>query len=299
MTTLRTSDAPGLIRDLQERAARAFAAVVVEHLDGWWLRHTDSTATWWAGAVLPHGDTEPSQLPDKIRRAEEFCAAHGAPLRFQISPGACPAGLDDALAARGYRRECPMCLLATDTGQVIERLPAAGLRICIDDQPSNAWFAAWLAVHGNEGDPRPDRDMLRRVDRPSAYASVLTEDGLVAVGRAVGDTGWAGVFGMATLPESRRQSAAKTVLAALARWADDQGTGRMYLQVECHNTAARRLYEGAGFSELCRYHYRAQGREIGSRDMVPPYPRAEMSPPRAGPLDRARHHRRPWRRRPR
>jgi ribosomal protein S18 acetylase RimI-like enzyme len=51
------------------------------------------------------------------------------------------------------------------------------------------------------------------------------------------DTGWAGVFGMATLPTAR-------------------GATRLYLQVECDNMAARRLYERAGFTELCRYRYR-------------------------------------------
>jgi ribosomal protein S18 acetylase RimI-like enzyme len=30
----------------------------------------------------------------------------------------------------------------------------------------------------------------------------------------------------------------------------------MYLQVECDNTPAQRLYERAGFSEVCGYHYR-------------------------------------------
>jgi ribosomal protein S18 acetylase RimI-like enzyme len=34
----------------------------------------------------------------------------------------------------------------------------------------------------------------------------------------------------------------------------------MYLQVEYDNTAARRLYDRAGFTELCRYHYRTDGR---------------------------------------
>jgi ribosomal protein S18 acetylase RimI-like enzyme len=30
----------------------------------------------------------------------------------------------------------------------------------------------------------------------------------------------------------------------------------MYLQVECDNAPALRLYERAGFGEICRYHYR-------------------------------------------
>jgi ribosomal protein S18 acetylase RimI-like enzyme len=37
--------------------------------------------------------------------------------------------------------------------------------------------------------------------------------------------------------------------------AGDHGAAHMYLQVERDN-AARRLYEHAGFTEPCRYHYR-------------------------------------------
>ncbi|WP_373315482.1 GNAT family N-acetyltransferase [Planosporangium mesophilum] len=106
--------------------------------------------------------------------------------------------------------------------------------------------------------PGPEWNLLRRVDRPGAYVSVLTTAGVVAVGRAVAETGWAGVFGMATLPDARGRGAARGVLAALARWAAENGAGRMYLQVEDDNAAARRLYERAGFAELCRYHYRTE-----------------------------------------
>lgn len=127
----------------------------------------------------------------------------------------------------------------------------------MDDQPTDAWFATWQAVHGTGGDPRPDMDMLRRVSQPSGYASVLAGADVIAVGRAVIETGWAGVFGMATLPHARGAGAARHVLAALARWAAQQGAAHMYLQVGCGNTVARRWYERAGFTEVCRYHYRA------------------------------------------
>lgn len=253
------TDAPGLVRGLQERAARAFPAVVCDRRDGWWLRVAGGAA-WWAGSVLPHGHVAPVELPDRIRLAEEFYARHGVPPRFQISPGAAPGGLDDALAERGYLLDCPMSLQAAPVATVVDRLPAGGLGTQVGDRPSDAWFATWLAVHGPGDDPAPERAMLRRVDPPSAYASVRTEAGVVAVGRAVAESGWAGVFGMATVPAARGRGAATAVLAALARWARDRGAGRMYLQVEYGNTSARRLYERAGFGELCRYHYRAKSR---------------------------------------
>ena len=261
------AETPGLVRGLQERAARAFPTVVLDHPDGWWLRYDDSGA-WWASSVLPHGGAGPVDLPGRIRAAEEFYAGHGARARFQISRGACPAGLDEALAARGYLVESPMSLQTAWTQEVLDRLPVSGIESRVDDKPTDTWFDTWfdvwLAVHGNEADPGPEWDMLRRVGQPSGYAALparpgLAGSGVIAVGRAVVQTGWAGVFGMATLPAARGRGAATRVLAALAGWAADQGAERMYLQVETDNTAARRLYERAGFTEVCRYHYRTAG----------------------------------------
>jgi ribosomal protein S18 acetylase RimI-like enzyme len=255
MSMTSAARTPGLVRGLQERAAQAFPAVCRRHLDGWWLRHADSGA-WWASSVLPHSDAPPVELPGRIRVVEEFYAGHGTRARFQISPGACPPDLDEALAVRGYRFDSPMSLQSAPTAHVIDRIPVGQLRIQLDDQPTDGWFETWLAVHGTGGDPGPERDMLRRVDRPSAYASAVARAGVIAVGRAVAETGWAGVFGMATLPHARGTGAARHVLAALARWAADHTAGYLYLQVECDNGVARRLYDRAGFTELCRYHYR-------------------------------------------
>jgi N-acetylglutamate synthase-like GNAT family acetyltransferase len=99
--------------------------------------------------------------------------------------------------------------------------------------------------------------MLDRVQLPSAYACAAIGDAAVAVGRAVVDDGWAGVFGMATRPAARGKGAARSVLASLAQWADDHGAARMYLQVERDNVAALALYRQAGFEEVCAYHYRS------------------------------------------
>ena len=99
--------------------------------------------------------------------------------------------------------------------------------------------------------------MLDRVQLPSAYACASIGDATVAVGRAVVDEGWAGVFGMATRPVARERGAARSILASLAQWADDRGAGRMYLQVERDNVAALALYRQAGFEEICAYHYRS------------------------------------------
>lgn len=246
---------PETVRGLQERAARALPAEHREDAGGWWLRHAPGSS-WWVGSVLPHGAVRPGGLLQRVAGAEEFYAGRGAPARFQISPGVCPAGLDALLAERGYARRSPMSLQTASTTRVAVPTPAGALRVRLDDRPSPAWFDVWHAVHGTGREPRSEWDTLGRVAQPAAYACALIGSDAVAVGRAVADTGWAGVFGMATLPGARGRGAARAVLAALAGWAAAQRAGRLYLQVEQGNAAALRLYERTGFREAGRYHYR-------------------------------------------
>jgi ribosomal protein S18 acetylase RimI-like enzyme len=247
-----------MVRTLQEKAGRARPAEHVERAGGWWLRHSASCA-WWVGTVLPHADAGPEELVRRVVGAERFYARHGTAARFQISPRACPEALDALLAERGYRHESPVSLRIATTTQVLEQAPRDSLRVRLDDDPTSAWFEVWHGVHGHAGDRRTERDLLSRVERPSAYASVMLGNDVVAVGRVVVDDGWAGVFGMATLRHARGKRAGRTVLAALAEWAAAHDADRLYLQVECDNIAALRLYDAAGFGEVCRYHYRTAG----------------------------------------
>jgi hypothetical protein len=128
---------------------------------------------------------------------EEFYAEHGTVARFQMTPGVCPPSLDGLLASRGYRLESPVSLQASSPALV----PAGPLPVSLEDRPTSAWFDAWYTMHG--GDAVAERALLSRVALPSAYARVVVDSRVVAVGRAVLDTGWAGLFGMATLPAAR------------------------------------------------------------------------------------------------
>jgi N-acetylglutamate synthase len=248
-----------LVAALQERAARAVPAAEQECRDGCWLRHTDSTTTWWAGAALVHGGEQAGDpggdLTPVIALAEDFYAARHAPARFQVCP-ACPPGLDPALSRRGYARAGSMSLQVATPARVARRLPAPSLRVDVEERLDAEWFHLLMAAQGPEADPEPEWRLLRRVDRPSAYATARVAGRPVAVGRAVADTGRAGVFAMATLPDARRQGAAAAVLAGLADWAAGRGCDQMYLQVTHDSAAAVRLYRRAGFEEACAYHYR-------------------------------------------
>ncbi|MDX2710032.1 GNAT family N-acetyltransferase [Streptomyces sp. PA03-6a] len=251
-----TVGGPDTLRALQERAARALPAAYVEVTEGWWLRQAPG-CSWWVGTVLPHWADVTGRLAHRVATVAEFYAARDATARFRISPGACPPGLDAFPAGRGYRPGSPMSLRTARTAQVREQAAAgAAPPVRLEDRPTDGWFSVWRAVHGVHGGSGAERDLLHRVERPSAYACATIGGEAVGVGRAVADTGWAGLFGMATLPGARGKGAARAVLAALAHWAAGQGADSMYLQVERDNAPAARLYDRAGFSELCAYHHR-------------------------------------------
>ena len=103
----------------------------------------------------------------------------------------------------------PPVFLRGRSTRVMDRLPAGPTRVDVLDRLSREWFDGWLAVHG-PGDPQAEWDVLARVEQPCGYARTWIGDEVVAVGGVVVDTGWAGVFGSATLARARRRSARTT-----------------------------------------------------------------------------------------
>lgn len=167
------------------------------------------------GAAGEDSEAADGDLPARVAAAEEFYRRHGQPARFQISPAAWPAGLDDTLASRGYHRQTPVLLLSADARTIAGRLgppsPAGAMtRVEVIGSPTEAWLRAWSGVQAGEAvDLAVERQLLRRVAQPSGYAAAVVDGEVVAVSRAVADGGWAGVFGMAARPHARGQGAGR------------------------------------------------------------------------------------------
>ena len=251
-----------LVGGLLERAARATPAAVEDRSSGWWLRHTDGRA-WWSGAVLAHGAADVGRLAERIDAAERFYAEHRATSRFQVC-ASCPPGLDAMLAERGYRWESPISLRATRFDRPVQPQTVPGFQVRVASGVDQAWLAVLRSAGGPPTSAEHEVRLLRRVRLPREFVTVFAGRDPVAIGRAVADDGWTGVFGMITAPQARRQGAARLVLAAIAGWAGQHGAPRLYLQVERSNTTAARLYEATGFTEIATYHYRV--RDVGARD---------------------------------
>jgi hypothetical protein len=161
-----------------------------------------------------HGDRRVPDLAGSVTAAEDFYAARGAPPRFRVCP-ACPPGLDEELALRGYERSCTVTLQVGAIRHVARRVSPPVLRVDLAEHPDDPWCSVATSGHGVDVDLAAERRLLERVRRPSVYATAHLAGRPVAVGRAVADSGWVGVFGMQTLPGACSQGAARAVLASL------------------------------------------------------------------------------------
>ncbi|MEU5882135.1 GNAT family N-acetyltransferase [Spirillospora sp. NPDC047279] len=239
--------------NVDDLVAAAWPAPYSQNIGGWVLRHA-AGVTKRANSVLPAGD--PGPLDTSIDQVERFYAGLGQPAVFSVTGRARPAGLDERLAARGYARVDPtLAMIRELDGPPGVARDGAGAPdgVVVGGEPSREWLDLWWSVDGRYPEQLPMAEKI--LTGVSAGYAML--DG-VAAGRAVPQGEWLGIYAMAVAPEARRRGLARRVLAALLDWGHARGCRRAYLLVVEGNTAARALYDGAGFTVAGGYHYRVK-----------------------------------------
>jgi ribosomal protein S18 acetylase RimI-like enzyme len=264
-----------LIREIEDRAARAWPPEIEQALDGWRLRYTQGV-TRRGNSVYPNHLDGSLPLETRLEKAEAFYARQGAPTHYQICPAALPTDLDHALEQRGYTSSAftavhtvslPHALANTDIGENQRFSLKENQRFfhqtdfqleILDDQ-SETWFTAYGQAEGfDEHSAAVRRATIRRIAQPKALVLAKDAGNSAAIGLGVYDSGWVGIFCMVTLPDYRRRGAATAVLHAIAAWGGEQGAHDLYLQVMENNVPALGLYAKAGFEKLYGYHYRTR-----------------------------------------
>jgi ribosomal protein S18 acetylase RimI-like enzyme len=239
---------------IEELAANAVPAEIVQELDGWRLRFNGG-ATRRANSVLAARHAPHADLEVKLAAAEAFYHRRKARCRFQLCPASAPANLDALLAARGYTDTTPTLVQIAPLDALLAPAPYPAQ---VTEQFDEAWLAAYVAGEGERNPAKiaARRRMLQLVGPPAGFATATLNGELAAVAFGVAERGWLGVFSVATRPELRGRGLAGAALGALATWAARQGVTQAYLQVMSVNAPALRLYERLGFRTCYAYHYR-------------------------------------------
>jgi len=239
------------IRHLEQLADRAWPPAEVVPCDGWELRATGSGIGRRVNSVATIAD---GTLPigERISRVEDFYRRRGLAPTFKLTASSLPADLDGVLGALDYRIDAPVSVRTLDLPAALPTVPAL-----IEPLPSEEWRRVNAATDEHYGAaPQIFLDLIARIRAPLAFVSIDDGGEAAAVGMAVAEDGWVGLFEIGTHPGHRRRGLARRVVGSLLTWGVEHGAAGAYLQVMPANTAALALYEGLGFAETYRYWYR-------------------------------------------
>ncbi|MFD3514331.1 GNAT family N-acetyltransferase [Streptomyces sp. NPDC058657] len=237
--------------------ARAWQPVESERLGEWTLRAAHGF-TRRANSVLPLGDPG-RPLDEALAYVRNWYAERGLPAYAQVATGA--AGTQEVLGAelgsRGWVLEVSAEVRTGALAPVADvdagALDSGAVRVAL----SRVADEAWMSRYQRRTVPGAHVGQVLESGPSVWFATVPGVDGAapLAIGRCVVDGRWAGFAAVEVDPAHRRQGLARSVMAALARRALDEGASAAWLQVESDNEGAGALYDGMGFTSHHRYHH--------------------------------------------
>lgn len=240
---------PADIEAMERATLAAMPPEASEETSGWLLALDRGTVGRAHSAVPLQHEAPALDALDGIRARY---AAHKLPLVLRLPRKPAFDTLQPKLQSWGLAASKPTCVQVADVRDVGELGTAAA--VVIDDAVKADWAALFLGEGFDPVDGESRLGILRRA-RASIFASIVSEGQVVACGSACFSHGWAGVHGMRTVPAFRGRGLAGSILARFAREASARGIGRIFLQVEEGNRAARSLYARAGFADAWTYDY--------------------------------------------
>lgn len=243
---------------LEELAANAWPATVVQLVDGWRFRYSPGITSRRVNSVWPNNSSRYLSLERKLELVEAFYVRRGLPARFQMCPAAQPANLDNILAGRGYTVDAPTYVQSAGISDILERLPVdSGTAVTLSTTlPPDFSDFQQVQYKLTYEQTVARKAAFSRIGPEAVYGVVKIAGETAGIGMGILERGWLGVFGMMTHPDFRRGGIATAVLRSLATWGQTQGATQAYLQVMDNNTNAIPLYARAGFTTQYRYHYR-------------------------------------------
>ena len=237
---------------LEELSLNAYPGAGQVHYDGWALQVSPGHWRRANSVQVMHPSSRP--LEEKIAYCEAFYGARSKRTIFKLTRESAPA-LEPLLEARGYEQdpETSVQIIALPAADPFESFTGVTAQISLTDAYAEAFYRIH---HFDDADREPWKVIQEKILPLMGYLGLWVEGEMIASAIGVVERGWLGVFGVGTLPASKRQGYALHIMRPLMAWGAEQGATHSYLQVMRNNPAALALYERLNYHEAYRYWYR-------------------------------------------
>jgi ribosomal protein S18 acetylase RimI-like enzyme len=220
---------------------------------GWVIQWNDGI-TWRANSVLPNGWGGTVEVEKVVDYVIEMYKEKNTQPAFKMSPASQPRGLDELLEKKGFVKRMVTYVQTV----AIQELSCLDPHLPVDLFKVNSESLNVL-MHQSEREKKEiegRKGIINRIEGAKNIARVMMHGKIAGVGLGVVHKDWLGLFSIRTMPEFRRRGVAWSVNCALAKWGEDLGGNRAFLQVEAENRPALDLYKAMGFETLYTYWYR-------------------------------------------
>lgn len=247
-----------LAAELDELEARAWPALNATECDGWVFRWSHGNVPR-ANSVWPRKGGRRS-VADRVAKAEAFYASKGAPPRFQVSDCAEPPNLASVLATNGYTGGPATLLQIADLAAASAAAGTPSGLVELAPRADDEWLSLWAATRDRSMvDAEIVRAILAAVTLPSTFATMRSDfrdiQRPIAIGRAVRDEGWLGVFDLCVRRDENTKEASRAVLSTLLEWGWRQGARRVCLAVDEFHDPDLIDPHKLGFTTASSYRY--------------------------------------------
>lgn len=188
-------------------------------------------------------------LEAKLDFCEQVYRAADLPPMFKLTPE--HETIESFVASRGYTSEAKTFV---QTHPLNRPVSAPNFDYVLEPAITADWFEDYGTLVGKANDDT--WEMFNLIMPQQVYGRIIVDGQAVAIGRAVMERGYLGIYDIATAPDVRRQGLGQAMTERLLEWGQVNGARTAYLMVEEVNLAARSLYAKMGFQTIYTYWYR-------------------------------------------
>jgi len=239
---------------IEELSLNAWPTLHTLHYDGWVLRFANGY-TRRANSINPLYKST-LELADKVAYCEQLYTSQRQNTVFKMTTAAQPSSLDDFLAQRGYTHDA-LTSVQTLSLDSVDR-PHLDT-ITMGPNAADSWLDAYCRLNNVDQRHLPTMTRMLNSILPARCFCILKQgDDTVAVGLAVTERGYVGLFDIVTAAAYRNRGLGTQLLLHLMQWGKANQAHTAYLQVMRNNTPALNLYAKLGFREIYTYWYRVK-----------------------------------------